>query len=391
MTVAAPITLRARLDAFTAARRRATDWILSHQNPDGSLGDATQGYHFYRAPWTLALVGEVEAASAVCGWFRRSMLTADGRIDGPFRVFNDAWAYRDSALIVGAQMLGQYDLSLGLMPELLRWQDPRSGGFANDRMPDGSMSDDQSIPYAAGPGFAALATGDLATARRVAAFLRRIWDAQADLDPATGLPARFYYDWSRARQAPTTEFDPKDAFWYVVENAADRNQRWTIGGIAAGLLCRLHLAEPRAEYLDLARRYQAFSMAATPAQFKYGPVCKSGWGSSLLYEITGEPEYEAWTYRMGDWFVAHQDPAGFWPVIGQGAEQGSKTPLGNLIHNALEFTMHLDTIIAGLTSRPIPEQAPGSAGDRQKRHVAPKPPSTGSATPLIASAPGETR
>jgi hypothetical protein len=353
LDVAAPVRTpadrRAHLDAFKDTRRRATAWLLSHQNPDGSLGDARDGYHFYRAAWTLALVGETEAANAVCGWFRRNMLTPDGRIDGPFRVFNDAWAYRDSALIVGAQMLGQYDLSLGLMPEMLRWQDPKSGGFANDRLPDGSMGDDQSIPYAAGPGFAALATGDLPTARRVAGFLSGIYAAQADL------PKRFFYDWSRSRQAPTTQFDEDNRFWYVVENQADRNQRWTIGGIAAAFLCRLYLAEPRPEYLDLARRYQAFSMAATPAQFKYGPVCKSGWGSSLLYEITGEPEYEAWTYRMGDWFVEHQATEGYWPVIGQGPEQGTETPLGNLIHNALEFTMHIDTIIAGLTSRPIAE------------------------------------
>lgn len=347
---APPATRRARIGAFKAARRRATDWLLAQQNPDGSLGDPADGFFFYRAPWTFALVGETRAASAVCGWFRRNLLTPDGRLDGPFRVVNDAWAYRDSALIVGAQMLGQYDLSYGLMPELLRWQDPASGAFANDRLPDGSMGDDQSIPYAAGPGFAALATGDLATARRVAALLRRIWDAQ------TELPDRFFYDWSRSRQAPTREFDAKDAFWYVVENQADRNQRWTIGGIAAGFLCRLYLAEPRAEYLELARRYQAFSMAATPAQFKYGPVCKSGWGSSLLYEITGEQAYEEWTYRMGDWFVEHQDPAGFWPPIGTGGgAEASNAPLSTLIHNALEFTMHVDTIIAGLSSRPIPE------------------------------------
>jgi hypothetical protein len=346
--VQAPIDRHAHLAALEATRRRATTWLLSQLHDDGSIGDPREGYFFYRAPWTFSLVGETAAASAICGWIRRNMLTADGRIDGPYRVVRDAWAYRDSALIVGAQMAGQYDLSHGLMPELLRWQDPACGAFANDRMPDGSMGDDQSIPYAAGPGFAALATGDLATARRVAGFLQRIWDAQTDL------PDRFFYDWSRARQAPTTSFDEADRFWYVVENQADRNQRWTIGGISAGFLCRLHLAEPRPEYLDLARHYQAFSMAATDAQFKYGPVCKSGWGSSLLYEITGEPEYEAWTYRMGDWFVANQAPKGYWRPIGLGAEQGSGPSLGALIHNALEFTMHVDTIIAGLRSRPIP-------------------------------------
>src|SRR3990172_5731169 len=131
--VRVPADRRARLEAFAAARRHATDWLLSHVNDDGSIGDPREGYFFYRAPWTFSLVGETEAASAVCGWIRRNMLTRDGRIDGPFRVVSDAWAYRDSALIVGAQMAGQYDLSHGLMPELLRWQDPRSGAFANDR------------------------------------------------------------------------------------------------------------------------------------------------------------------------------------------------------------------------------------------------------------------
>lgn len=376
----APADRHAHLAAFRETRQRATAWILSHQNADGSLGDPRDGYHFYRAPWTLALVGETKAASAVCGWFRRNMLIDGERIGGPFRVFDDAWAYRNSALIVGAQMLGQYDLSHALMPELRRWQDPVSGGFANDRLPDGLMGDDQSIPYAAGPGFAALATGDLATARRVAGFLELIHNAQPDL------PDHFYYDWSRSRQAPTTEFDGAKRFWYVVENQADLNQRWTIGGISAGFLCRLYLAEPRPEYLDLARRYQAFSMAATPAQFKYGPVCKSGWGSSLLYEVTGEPEYEAWTYRMGDWFVEHQDPAGFWPVIGKAAEQGGETPL------ATSSTTHSNSRCTSTRSSrgSRRDRSPGSEAGHPV-YVTPTPPSTGRTMPVIGSAPGETR
>ncbi len=331
---------RERLAAYRAMRRRATEWLLAQMNPDGSIGDPRQGFFFYRGAWSFSLVGETEAASAICGWIRRNMLQSDGTIGGPYRVLNDAWAYRDSALIVGAHMAGQYDLSRGLMEGMLRWQDPVSGGFANDRMPDGSMSDDQSIPYAAGPGFACLATGHWEGARAVYRFLQRIYDAQ------TELPERFYYDWSRSRQAPTTEYSEEKQFWYVVENQVARLQRWTIGGIAAGFLCRLHLAEPKPEYLELARRYQAFSMSATERQFDYGPVCKSGWGSSLLYLVTGEPAHEAWSYRMGDWFLKCQHPDGYW-LTGKPIEQGQ------LIHNAFEFVMHVDTLIAGLSSRPI--------------------------------------
>jgi hypothetical protein len=328
------------LKPYIAVRTAAVDWLLGQVNDDGSLGDPREGYHFYRAPWTFAATGHTEAASAVCGWFREHMLTDKGTIEGPYRIFDDAYAYRDSALVVGAQMAQQYDLSLGLMPALEQWQDGRSGGSSCDRMPDGSMSDEMSIPYSAGPGFAFLATGQLDRARAVYGFLERIYAAQPEL------PHRFYYAWSRSRQQLITDYAPTDKFWFLVDNRIAERQRWTIGGIAAGFLGRLYLAEPRPEYLALAREYQAFSMNSTEGQFNFEQVCKSGWGSSLLYQITGEDQYLTWTRRMGDWFVARQAPEGFWPSSPEAAR-------GSLIHNALEFAMHVDHIIAGLASRPV--------------------------------------
>lgn len=328
-----------KLAEYHAARQKAVSWLLGHLQADGSLGDPRDGFHFYRAPWTFSLVGETEAAAAVCGWIRRHMLTPDGRIEGPYRVFDDAYAYRNSALIVGAQIAGQYDLSHGLMRDLLSWQDPLSGAFPDDRTPDGGMSDNMDIPYACGPGFACLATGHLDAARRVAAFLERIYDAQ------TALPDRFYYAWSRSKQTIITEYLEEDSRWYIVENQVARSQRWTIGGIAAGFLCRLYLADPDPAYVQLARKYQAFSMAATPRQFEFPQVCKSSWGSSLLYAITSEEPYLQWTYRMGDWYVAGQKEDGRWQF-------DANARRGSLIELTLEFVMHLDTLMAGLASRP---------------------------------------
>ena len=330
---------RTSSDAYRAAQRRGVEWLLRQLHGDGSLGKPEQGYHFYRAPWTFAVTGEMAAASAVCGWIRRHMLTSDGRIEGPYRLFDDAYAYRNSALIVGAHIALQYDLSYGLLPDLLSWRDPRSGGFANDRLADGSKSDDMDLPYTCGPGFACLQTGALEPARGVYRYLHALYAAQEEL------PQRFYYAWSRAEQAPIREFPAERRTAYLVENQVDRPQRWTIGGIAAGFLCRLYLVEPREEYLALARRYQAFSMGATEHQFKYAQVCKSSWGSALLYQITGEEAYLHWTYRLGDWYVRTQQPAGHW-------HWPRYKTLGSQIEVTLEFVMHLDTLIAGLASRP---------------------------------------
>ena len=326
------------ITALEEVRRRGATWLLGHLNPDGSLGDPAEGFHFYRAPWTFAILGETGAAAAMCGWIRREMLTAQGRIEGPCRVFDDAYAYRNATLIVGAHLARQYDLSYGLMPDLLSWQDRVSGGFHNDRMADGGMSDRMDIPYACGPGLACLSTGRLDIARSVYRFLRRLYLAQADL------PERFYYAWSCRKGGMITDFSEDDRFWHVVENRVDRPQRWTVGGIAAGFLCRLYLADPRPEYLALARRYQAFSMAATDAQFKYAQVCKSSWGSSLLYQLTGEGAYLEWSCRMGDWYIQTQKPEGCWYWAGY-------ETLGSRIELTLEFVMHVDTLIGGLASR----------------------------------------
>jgi hypothetical protein len=333
-----------RLASYTAARRRGTDWLLERMNPDGSLGDAADGFDYYRAAWTFGLVGEVEAAHAVCGFIRKNLLSADGRIDGPLRIIETDWAYRDSALIIGAQQIGEYDLSYGIFDELLRWQDPVSGGFSNDRLPDGSMSDLMDIPYACGPGFAALSVGRIDVAHRVADFLRGFWDAQ-EIDAATGLPTNFYCFWSRSRQRPLRQEDDDFESYMVVENEADRFQRWTIGGISAGFLSRLYLADGDPAHLELARQFQAFSMAATEAQFAYPSVCKTSWGSSLLYLVTGEAAYRDWTMKLGDWYVAMQDDSGFWHPWQERREM-------DRIWITLEYVMHLDTLISGLSAHP---------------------------------------
>ena len=85
-------------------------------------------------------------------------------------------------------------------------------------------------------------------------------------------------------------------------------------------------------------------MGATPGQFNWSHVCKSSWGSSLLYQVTGEQQYLDWTYRMGDWYVETQEPDGRW-------HWENYSTLGSHIELAFEFVMHLDTLIGALASR----------------------------------------
>jgi hypothetical protein len=167
-----------------------------------------------------------------------------------------------------------------------------------------------------------------------------MWDQQPDPEH------RQYVAWSRARERLITEADPEfNAETMLVDNAMGTSQYWFWGGIAAAFLCRLWLADPDPAHVALARRYQAFSIAATDAQFDYPAVCKSSWGASLLWQVTGEEPYRDWTLRMGDWYVETQEAEGWWhPLVEQ--------TLGDVIEITLEFVMHLDTLISALGSRP---------------------------------------
>lgn len=336
--VTAPPWSGPNLADLDRACRGATNWVLGQARPGGGIGDPAAGFKAHRAPWALALMGETESAMAYCGWARTNLLR-NGRLDGELRILDDGWAYRDSTLIIGAQMLEQYDLSLGVLDHLVSWQDPISGGFANDRRADGTGSDEMDIPYACGPGFAALITGRLSVARGVGRFLDTIYRAQQDM------PDRFHAFFSRRDQRPILPTDAEFQQRFVVQNQVDRNQRWTIGGIAAGFLGRLYLAEPEPALLDLARKYQAFSMAATDAQFKYPAVCKSSWGASLLFQITGEAQYLDWLARLARWYLDTQVDDGYWhPVSEKCAE--------DVIEVTLEFIMHIRTLMGAVASRP---------------------------------------
>ena len=136
-----------------------------------------------------------------------------------------------------------------------------------------------------------------------------MWDLQPDL------PDRLFYVYNAETQKLVTEFPAERAFHYVVETQQPR-QRFTCGGIAAAFLVRLFQATGDETHLQLARAYMDQSMNSTERQFEVSQVCKSGWGSALLYQVTREEPYRDWTCRVADYFVADQQPDGSWKDSG---------------------------------------------------------------------------
>ncbi|MEZ4531583.1 MAG: hypothetical protein R2855_11235 [Thermomicrobiales bacterium] len=110
-------------------------------------------------------------------------------------------------------------------------------------------------------------------------------------------------------------------------------------------LTQLFMATGERRWLEYARRYQQFSMNSCEEQFDTKQVCKSAWGSGLLYLATGDEVYVPWIARMGEWFAEVQDADGGWSNT---RELESDPPLRHRLEITAEFVVHLDTVIAAL-------------------------------------------
>lgn len=324
------------LDAYRAARDRGTAWLLRQMNDDGSIGPVDRDFTYYRMPWTFTITGHTDAAMWVCDWVRRHQFAADGDFVGVSPRQVEANAYQNACFVYGAHMLRQFDLSYRGWNHLRGRQDRRSGGFAHTGAATG-IGADENVPTVAQVGKAALMMGDLEAAEAAGRWMRMVWDLQPDL------PDRLFYVYNAGTQALVTEFPSERAFHYVVVCQQPR-QRFTCGGIAAAFLVRLFQATGDASQIELARAYMEQSMNSTERQFEVSQVCKSGWGSALLYEATREAAYRDWTRRVADFFVADQQPDGCWMDSG---------PYGHDLHVNImitaEFVMILDTMIGCLS------------------------------------------
>jgi hypothetical protein len=338
--------LETKIDLFVESRRKGAAFLLRHQKPDGSLGPVEQGIFYYRAPWSLALCGETGPAMRLIDWIRHHMQTPDGEVAGSVspnvNSNRQANTYAETCLAYGAQLLRQYDVAERAMRFAQRFQDPVTGGVYLDRERT-SPSDPQILYLTCQLGMSALLTGHRESAAAAGHFLQRLWAAQPEL------PGRLYTIYTREEGLATHVPDGADRRHYVNESQ-DVQQYHYNGGMAAALLVQLSLFTGDSAWLDLAQRYQAFSMGSTERQFEVMQVCKSAWGGGLLYAATREPIYRDWTIRLGDWFVAHQHNDGHWENTRYLVPQPSLP--SNLAITA-EFIVHLDTIIGALSGGPV--------------------------------------
>lgn len=295
------------ITGYRQAAMKAVRWLLAQQNEDGSIKPVDQGVAaYYKIPYAFSLAGRTPEGVRLLTWVRENALTEEGDFAGRYpRIGSHQvyYHYSNSWLICGAQRLGQFDLSLRGIEFLLTMQHPESGGFLT-RGPDSALSGEQDLMSTCMAGMACLYTGRLEEARAVGEHLVRVWEKQ----PVSG--KRLYFTLHNGEQL-ITDFPEEDALLRMVDTSKPA-QPYMIPGLATAFLVRLWYATGEKRYLQTAHEYAEFGDLCADDRYTTLPSAWFGWGAALLYQATGNANYQRIASKVADFLTQSQLDSGTW-------------------------------------------------------------------------------
>ena len=216
------------------------------------------------------------------------------------------YAYAPSLVVLSAHPNGFYDISLPVMAEILRFQDPQTGGvFGHPQARDAAAG--LIMPHVtAMVGNAALCTGQLAAARRIGDYLLHLLAIQPDLENR-------FYSFFDTRQGLITEAPPElSKIYFGTFERHQPKQHYYLLGLLMATLSDLHLATGEKKYLDGATTIFEFASGCHADLYANTLNHKLVWGCSRLYAATGDARHLEMAMRVADFLVRVQDPPGTW-------------------------------------------------------------------------------
>ena len=328
--------------------RKGVAWLLDHQRPDGSWKylpnpplDA-----YYRAGWTLGLMGEVAAAERALDYVKRNFLAPDGdftgRENGWYKTVH--YPYPNAILVYGAQRLGRYDLAIPGLRFLLSQQDPTYGGFYMARAEPGYRANSNTISTAMA-GVACLATGQVEAARKAGDWLCRL----VEMQPA---PEERFYTTTKPDGSVRTDYSSEESRWHAVEVKVE-TQCWYAVGLPFAFAILLHQATSEKRYDDLAQWLLDFQLRCVNPWD--GPSSgKAAWACSMLYRLTGERRYRDIALHVAGNFISRQTPEGWfkgWLYVPPKSGEGEHVLTVRQFESTLEFSQWLGLIGENLLAR----------------------------------------
>jgi hypothetical protein len=297
--------MKKNIEKYRESARKGIEFLLANFNADGSfIGTEHMIAGAYKSPLAFLTAGQSKEAEIALNYIvDRFMADGDfhnGFCDISLPMTNN---YRNAWLIWGSHALDRPDICEPAAEYLESCINPELGGVPGrlEYCLHESVLD---------WGCSALATvafshmGRLDAARECARFLIEMLDSQPE--PEWKLYLRKTWDNKLYHIFPRHQ-----ATEYMVEFQAPDQVVWYFGAAMAGL-GYLYNATKESRWLDTAERIFNLTKKCRPEVYTTLTSAKIGWGSSVLFTITGEQEYADTMVTVADHVVATQEEKGGW-------------------------------------------------------------------------------
>ena len=315
--------MRDKIQSYQEAGRRAVQFQLQHQKPDGCFiwdEKIRDAYHKQTYSWSLA--GESGAAHKLLSWMKANTLQPDGQLrDYNGDVYKHAW------LLQGAHRLGRFDVSCRVMDFLASCQ-TASGGwplFTGDELC-------RMLPTA-WAGVAAVYMGRMDVAEKAAGWCVSLLEQQED-------ETKFYYQMTQDGHLVTLDESPSAAF---IAAAKPQQPYWEVG-LPQMLMCRMYMATGDETYRDRATRFFEWHSQLAEDRFTHTGSGKTSLANAVYCQVTGDDCARDAVIQFCDRLLETQLPEGSWRV---GSGEAS---LLTRIDAAAEFNVWLQEDSAILSS-----------------------------------------
>jgi len=280
-----------RLERYRATGRKAAEFTMSFQQPDGGYiweGFVKDAYH--KQPYSWGVSAFYAPVHKLLNWVKRNTLMPEGGLkDYNGDVYKQSWFFQ------GCHRAGRFDVSHPIMHFLLSCERP-CGGFPHFKKDELCRS-----LATAWTGISALYFGLLDVAERTAEWCIRLLEAQ----PEQG---RFYYQTTSDGRLCTKDTDPTGE---SVDFAKLRQPYWEIG-LPWMLMGRMYQATGEKQFLDYAERFFNLKLACHEDRFTYVGSGKSSLAAAIHYLNTGDTRARDAVYSFLDFLAETQHPEGGW-------------------------------------------------------------------------------
>jgi hypothetical protein len=305
------VVMQANSEKYREAALKGINWLVSIQNPDGSMNPVDKGaLSYYKVPRAMAIGGKLSEANRLLDWARQTIFTKEGDFTGVRKGFHHYhYTYSSAWYVWISNILGRFEIANLGMQYLLKFRNPITGGYcAESTYSPNNIGEkaEQDLLAIAFNSYVGLHMGHVEEAKQAAKLIKRMLETQPEPDD------KFWMRVDGSGNLVTKVSEKCDDPRFYLVDAHKPKEFYYFIGAAMIFLSKLAAYTGNKDYISVADGLYSFCEKCNEDLLVSGPGCKVGLGLAFLYKLTRKEKYLEGAIRNAEFAANWQDEDGSW-------------------------------------------------------------------------------